>query len=281
MLVFSGSSNKPLAKKLADRLNCRIGKVAISKFSNDEVRILVKEKQSINKAVVVQSLSEPTNYHLVEFLLIVDALKRLKVREVVGVIPWLGYSKQDQVFRKGEPLSVQVIARVLQTAKLKKIITLDLHSQKIKSFFKIPVINLSAMSLLADNISISKKNKERTIMVAPDKGAAKATKIIADKLGVRMAYIEKERNLATGRVAIKGIKGEIKGKRAVIVDDMIATGGTLVAAADFLKKMGADSIEVAVTHHLYVPGTQDRLDKSQIKRIIVTDTVKQKQKSNT
>ena len=136
MLVFSGSSNQTLAKKLAKELGTRLGKMELSRFSNDEVRVWVNERNPGKKAVLVQSLSEPTDRNLVEFCLIADALRRLGVKRIIAVIPWLGYSKQDKVFRPGEPLSVKVIAKMPQVVPLDKVITFDLHNLAIPGFLK-------------------------------------------------------------------------------------------------------------------------------------------------
>jgi len=277
MLVFSGSSNKSLAKKLARKINCRLGKIELSRFTNDEARVWVKEKKAGRKAVVVQSLSQPTDHHLIEFCLICDALRRKGVKEIIGVIPWLGYSKQDKVFREGEPLSVKVIAKMLQVVSLEKIITFDLHNLAILGFFDIPLINLSANQLFIEYF----KNKidENTVVVAPDAGSVKSSSNFAQELGIDVAYINKKRDLTSGKVIIKGINGKVKGKDVLIVDDMLVTGSTLIETAKFLKKEKVQSIKVVVTHHLYVNKTQEKIDKSKIDELIVTDTVKQKDKS--
>ncbi|MEA3355130.1 MAG: ribose-phosphate pyrophosphokinase [Patescibacteria group bacterium] len=277
MKIFAGSSNLGLAKKIAKKAGLNFGKIEVSRFKNDESRILVKEDRLGKEAVVVQSLSQPTDHNLIEFNLICDALKRMGVKEITAVIPWLGYSKQDKVFRQGEPLSVKVIAKMLQVISLEKIITFDLHNLAILGFFEIPVINLSARLLLEDYFL--KKINKNTIVVAPDAGAIKLSTAFAHKLGIGVVYIDKKRDLKTGKVKIFGISGGVKGKEVIIIDDMIATGGTLIKTANFLRKKGVQSIKVGVTHHLYVNGTQEKLEKSAIDEIVVTDTIKPKIKS--
>jgi len=275
MLVFSGSSNKNLAKRLAKRLRVKLGELELSSFANNELRIRVSEKNIGNKAIIVQSLSEPVNHHLVELLLISDALKRLGVKEVTAVIPYIGYSKQDKIFREGEPLSIEVIVKILDTAGFKKIILFDLHNPNSIELFKTPIVNLLARSLFLKYFKIDKN----TIVVAPDAGGVKSSNSFAKELGVGVAYINKQRDLETGEITIKGINRTVRGKNAVIIDDMLATGGTLVETAKFLKKQGVQSIKVGVTHHLYVKGTQEKIDKSEIDELIVTDTIEQKRKS--
>ncbi len=277
MMIFSGLSNQSLAKKIAGELEVDLGKVEITRFANDEARVWVKESKVEKEVVVIQSLSQPTDHNLVEFCLLCDALKRMGVREITAVIPWMGYSKQDKVFRAGEPLSVKVIAKMLQVVDLEKIITFDLHNLSILGFFEVPVVNLSARDLFLDYFK--KQVSQKTLVVAPDAGAVKASTSFADSLGVGVAYIDKKRDLKTGEVSIKGISREVKGTEVIIVDDMVVTGGTLIKTAEFLKKQGVKSVKVGATHHLYVPRTQEKLDKSVIDEVVVTDTIEQKVKS--
>ena len=277
MMIFSGLSNQGLAKKIVREFGVKLGGVEITRFSNDEARVWVKEDKVGKKTIVVQSLSQPTDHNLVEFCLLCDALKRMGVKEITAVIPWMGYSKQDKVFRPGEPLSVKVIAKMLQVVPLDKIITFDLHNLSILGFFEVPVVNLSAKDLFLDYFKT--QVSEKTLVVAPDAGAVKASTSFADSLGVGVAYIDKVRDLKTGKVSIKGISRGVKGAEVIMVDDMIATGGTLVRTAEFLKSKGVGSVRVGATHHLYVEGAQGKLDKSGIDEVVVTDTVEPREKS--
>lgn len=276
MFIFAGSSNLSLAKKLAQESGLKLGRMELSRFDNDEARIWIKEKNVGNKCVVVQSLSQPTDHNLVELLLICDALKRLGVKKIIGVVPWLGYSKQDKVFRPGEPLSIEVVAKIVKVAGLSKLITVDLHNEKIKNYFKIPVVNLSAMKVLAKGI----KSTKETVVVAPDKGAISKSEKLAKLLKCPVVFLDKVRDLNTGEIKIEGMRGEVKGKKAIIIDDMIVTGGTLIKTAKYLKDLGVQSIKVLVTHHLYVKGVQKKLDQSVIDEIVATDTVEVKERSN-
>ena len=277
MFVFAGSASGELARKICEFDGFKLGKIELSRFDNDEARVRILEKKVGDKCIVIQSLSEPTDHNLVELLLICDALKRMGLKKIIGVVPWLGYSKQDKVFRKGEPLSIEVVARILKVAGLDKLITFDLHKEKIKDYFKIPVVNLSARELLENYFR--KKITKDTIVVAPDAGAIKSSTSFARKLGIDVVYIDKKRDLKTGKVEIFGINGQVKNKQAIIMDDMIATGGTLIKTANFLKKRGVQSIKVGVTHHLYVDGVQEKLDKSVIDKVVVMDTVRPRVKS--
>lgn len=278
MLVFSGSSNKALAQKLAKELSTRVGKVELSRFSNDEARVFIDETSPGKRAVLVQSLSAPTDEHLVEFCLMADALQRLGIKRIFAVVPWLGYSKQDKVFRAGEPLSVKVIAKMMQVAPLDKVITFDLHNLAIPGFFEIPVVNLSGREVFRDYCQ--KLVTDKTVIAAVDAGSVKSSDRFSEDLGgVPVVYMNKFRDLVTGKVVYKSISESVEGKMVLIKDDLISTGSTLVEAAKFLKANGAEKIEVCATHHLYVPGAQEKLDSSGLNQIIVTDTVEPKSKS--
>lgn len=270
MIVFSGSSNKPLARKLASKLGVRLGEVELLRFANGEARVFVEEKVSGEVAVVLQSLSNSPDEHLVEFCLICDALKRLGVVKIIAVIPWLGYSKQDKVFRSGEPLSIKVISKMLQVVALDRVVTFDLHNASILGFFEIPVVNLSARELFLKHFN--KLNKEKLVVVAPDAGAVKSSSSFAKELGIAVVYLDKERDLESGKVLIRGISKGVSGKNVVMIDDMIVTGSTLIESAKFLKKKGAGEIIVAATHHLFLPGVQEKLER-EIDQLVITDTI--------
>jgi len=274
MLVFSGSSNKTLANKIAKSLKTKVGKIELSRFPNDEARVYIKENNPGSRAVLVQSLSLPTDKHLIELILIGDALVRLGVKKIILVVPWLGYSKQDKVFRPGEPLSSQVVSRMLQLLPLEKVITYDLHNPGIAGFFHCPIINLSGRRLF-NNFFRDRGVDRQTVIVAPDKGSQASSKRFAKDLGnLATAFIAKERSLVTGKITVKGINRLVKGLPVLIKDDLIATGDTIVEAAKLLKQEGVKTIEVCATHHLFLPGVQKRLDQSPIDRIWVTDTIK-------
>lgn len=278
MLVFSGSSNQTLAKKLAKELKTRLGKIELTRFSNDEARVWINESNPGNQAILVQSLSAPTDQHLVEFCLIADALQRLGVKRIIAVIPWLGYSKQDKVFRAGEPLSVKVIAKMLQVVPLDKVITFDLHNLAIPGFFEVSVVNLSGRKIFRE--IMAQKITDKTVIAAVDAGSVKSSERFSEDLGgVPLVYMNKVRDLVTGKVIYKSISESVTGKTILIKDDLISSGNTLVEATKFLKANGAARINVCATHHLYVPGAQEKLDKTAITQILVTDTIEPRSKS--
>ena len=269
--VFAGSSNPLLAKRLARQLQISFGRVALSRFPNGEARVWIKEKNLNGTAVLLQSFSYPPDEHILEFCLLADALKRMGVKKLIAVVPFLGYSKQDKVFRPGEPLSAKVVARLIQTTSFARLITFDLHNQAIVGFFDKPVLQLSATPLFIDYfLPLSRQN---LVVVAPDAGAVKTCRRFADQLGVPVVYLDKQRDLTTGRVKIISSNGTVSGLKTLIVDDMIVTGETLIKTARWLKKHGAEKIFVAATHHLQLPGVQQKLEKSPITQIVTTDTI--------
>lgn len=286
MQIFGGSSNPNLVKQIAKLIGVEEGVVESSTFENGERRVRVgdgKKAQNLDhKAVMVQSLSTPVDSHLMEFCLLADALSRQGYTNLIGVIPWLGYSKQDKVFLPGEPLSAKVVAQIIQTTKIKKLLTFDLHNRAITGFFEIPAVELSAKPIFLEyfkaKIGLQDDNSDSKewVVVAPDAGAVKASAYFARELEIPIAYMDKRRDLKTGIVSIVGMTGGVEGKNVIIVDDMIVTGSTTMETAKYLKERGAKSVSVAATHHLYVPGVQERLEKSEIDEVVVSDTVSEK-----
>jgi ribose-phosphate pyrophosphokinase len=274
MYVFGGSAGKTLAGNIATILDTQVGSLEVRTFANDELRVRVMEQKIGIRAVVVQSLSSPPDTNLVEFCLICDALTRLGVTDIIAVIPWLGYSKQDKVFCKGEPLSVKVIAKILQIVPIKQLITFDLHNPAILGFFDIPVANLTTVPLFAEYFK--KRLTPKSIVVAPDAGSIKSSTAFAHELGISIAYMDKKRDLTTGEVSVYGISRPVEGADVIIIDDMIVTGETLIETAKYLKTEHVHSIRVGATHHLYVAGAQEAIEKSGIDQVVVTDTIEPK-----
>lgn len=271
MKIFAGLSNPKLAKKVASLVGIKLGKIELSRFANGESRVYVKERVVNEKAVVLQSFSYPPDEHLVEFCLIVDALKRLGAKKIIAVIPWLGYCIQDKVFRLGEPLSSKVIANILQALKVDKIITLDIHNETVAGFFDLDFIHLSALSVFVDYFKKSRLRIEA--IISPDIGGLKRSTTFAQEINLPLLAINKKRDLVTGKVSILGLEGKVKEQAVLIVDDFISTGGTLIKVARFLKEKGAKKVYAAATHHFYIKGVQKKIDKSPLDGLFVTDTI--------
>lgn len=277
MKIFSGSANQKLGEKIAKILATRLCHPEKFVFPDGEERIRILQKVVDEETVVVQPLSPPVNENLIELLLIIDALKRNGAKKVTVVIPYLGYQRQDRVFRRGEAVSLMMVVKALEAVGIDKIITLDLHSIKIPEFFKVLVVHLSAVSLFAEKIK--ELGLTTAILVSPDMGGVRRIKQLSEKLG-GMPYvaIEKNRDLVTGAVVSERINKlspvkSFKNKTALIVDDMISGGGTIVKAVELLKKEGFDKIFVFVTHAVFSQNAPALLREAPIEKVYVTDTI--------
>lgn len=270
MKIFSGTSNKPLAQKVAEKLGIELSPLEIHIFPDGEKRVRVLEKVVDENCIVIQPTSPSPDKNYMELFFIVDALKRSGAKSVIAVIPYLGYQRQDHVFRDGEAVSLEVIATLLKWGGVDEIIAFDLHSIKIPEIFKIKLTHLSALSLFAKQI---KKMGNDTVLASPDMGGIRRIKILSEMLG-DMSYlsIEKNRNLQNGKITMDKINGQIK-KNVIIVDDMISTGNTIVAASELLKKNGAENIYVFATHGVFSNESPKILNNSYLQKVFVTDTI--------
>lgn len=264
-LLFSGTSNVPLAKKLGVPL----GNVEITRFIDNECRVFVKDDVAGKNVFVLQSLSEVADQHLVELCLLGSALKDLKASRVTAVIPWMGYSKQDKAFRKGEAVSAQLVAKFIEAAGFDAVITMELHSENVLPFFHIPVTELSTHKLLAQSLTLG----ENSVVVSPDKGGKSRSERFAQEIKLPVAYLQKSRDLSTGNVTVTGIEGNVKACDVIIFDDIINTGETAVKTSHFIKHEGALSVSFLATHAVLAGRAPQLLSGSAIDRVIVTDTI--------
>lgn len=273
MKVFSGSSNKPLAQRIAKELKTKLSPLEIHIFPDGEKRIRVLERVVDEHCVVAQSTSTPADQNYMELFFIVDAIKRSGAKSVTAVIPYLGYQRQDHIFRDGEAVSLEVVIRTLEAVGMDKLILFDLHSIKIPELFHIPVSHLSALPLFAEKIKKNGWTNKDTVLVSPDMGGVRRIKILSEMLsGMPHASIVKNRNLATGEVTAEKIEGKLK-KRALIIDDMISSGGTIITAANLLLKNGVSEIYVFATHPVFSDAAAEVLQKSTVQKVFVTDTI--------
>lgn len=269
MQIYPGSSNPSLAQSLANQLGLRLSAVEFTRFESDEVRAYVPGKVE-SEVVVVQSLSQSADRHLMELLMLVDALSRGGAKKITAVIPYLGYSRQNQIFRPGESLSAAVVAKLLGTSPISLIITVDIHDPKLISYYSIPVINLPTASLFASVPLSSGAN-----VIAPDHGAALRAGELARLVGAKRITLNKSRDRATNRVEIVEKNVTLVGQEVIICDDSIASGQTLVRTLALLKDNRVGKIQVCVTHHLGVVGVADRLASTDIDQIFITNSVVQ------
>lgn len=269
IIIISGSSHQFLAEELSIKTNIPLDKTDRSRFPNRELKVRIHSKG--HTCYLLQSFSHPVNSHIIEFLLLADAIKRAGFKKIIAIIPWFGYSKQDKVFRTGEPLSAQVIAGLINTSPVDEIITLDLHNPKISSFFTIPIKNIPTCKYFSSQLE--KFSIPESVIVSPDLGASKKAQQCSTTLKLPLVQLIKKRDLDTGEVKIVEMKGNVSRKNVIIYDDIIATGSTILKTSDYLKNHGAKHITVLATHHLYIPGVDTKISSSSIDSLIVTNSI--------
>ncbi len=271
MKVFSGSANRPLAEKVAERLNTSLSPLEIRSFPDGEKRIRIKENLVEENAVLIQSTNPPVNLNYMELFLIADTIKRNGVAKLSVVAPYLGYQRQDHIFREGEGVTFKTMVRLIEAVGIDRLTTFDLHTIKIPEFFKIPIVHLSAIPIFAQKI---KKLGKNLVLVSPDMGGIRRIKEASSMLGdMSYAVIDKDRDLETGKIKVESLEGEVKGKTAVIIDDMISTGKTIVEGANFLKEKGAEGVFAFATHGVFSKDAAETLQKSPFEKVFVTDTI--------
>lgn len=268
--LFSLNSNPKLSQEIADLLEVPLGKCTVTKFSDGETQINIEESVRAHDVYIVQSTSEPVNENIMELLILIDALKRASASSINIVIPYYGYARQDRKARAREPITSKLVANLLETAGAQRILTLDLHAPQIQGFFDVPIDHLVGVPLLSDYIEA--KNLEDVVVVSPDHGGVIRARKMAERLKAPIGIIDKRRpkpNVAE----VMNIIGDVKGKTAVIIDDIIDTAGTIKLAADALIEMGAKEVYACCTHPVLSGPAIERLESSQIKELVVTNTI--------
>ena len=270
-VIFSGNSNPDLASKIASDLKLSLGKAEIIRFADSECRVRIEEDVEGKTVFIIQSLSNPVDEHLMEFLLMGDAVKRGEPKKMVAVLPYHGYARQDRIHRPGECLSALVVAKMIESVGFDKLVTLELHNESILGFFKIPVVHISGLEIFRVRV---KELEGEVVVITPDAGALKRSQKFAESLDLPLALIEKKRDLDRAhKILSMRVVGEVKGKTAIIVDDVIVTGGTLMNAAFLLKEKGAKKVIAAATHADFVGGADKILQDSPLDAVWVTDTI--------
>ena len=271
-MIFSGNANKPLAKLVAKNLGTTLGKASVKTFSDGEISVEIEENVRGQDVYIIQPLCDPVNNNLMELLIMADALKRSSVDRISVVLPYFGYSRQDRRARSARvPITAKVVANMLTSMGVERLLTIDLHADQIQGFFDIPVDNIYATPLfLAD---IHKQNYDDVIVVSPDVGGVVRARALAKQLNTDLAIVDKRRPEANVSEVMQ-IIGDIKGKCCVIVDDICDTAGTLCHAADALKNEGASAVYAYITHPIFSGKADQNITESTIDGIIVTDTIK-------
>ena len=270
-VLFTGNANPALAQEMAKSLGVELGKATVGRFSDGEVTVEVHQNVRARDVFVVQSTCAPTNENLMELLIMVDALKRASARRITAVIPYYGYARQDRRPRSMRvPISAKVVANLLETVGVERVLTMDLHADQIQGFFDIPVDNIYASPVLLSDLK--SKAYPDLVVVSPDVGGVVRARALAKQLGSELAIIDKRRPKANVSEVMHVI-GEIDGRNCVVMDDMIDTAGTLVKAAEVLKERGAKRVFAYCTHPILSGPAVERIANSQLDEVVITNTI--------
>lgn len=270
MKVFSGNANRPLAQAIADGLGMPLGECEVKRFSDGETWVEIEENVRGMDVFVIQPTSCPANEHLMELLIMIDALKRASADRITAVIPYYGYARQERKVRPRTPITAKLVADLLTAAGANRILSMDLHAGQIQGFFNIPFDHLYALPVLLE--SIRTELPSDLVVVAPDAGGAERARAYAKRLGCPLAMIDKRRR-SPNVSEIMHLIGDVEGKVAMLVDDIIDTGGTLAQAAAALKKNGAKAVHACCTHAVLSGNAVATLTNSAITQLVVTDTI--------
>ena len=268
--IFTGNANPALAKEICDYLGLPLGEAFVGRFNNGEVQIMIDESVRGKDVFIIQPTSYPVNDNLMELMVMADALKRASARHITAVVPYYGYARQDRKTRGREPITAKLVANLMQTAGITRLVTIDLHAGQIQGFFDVPVDHLFGASILAKYIN--EKNMEDIIVVSPDLVGVTRARDLADRIGAPIAIIEKKRP-EPGVAKVMNLIGDVAGKNCIIIDDIVDTAGSLVEGAKALEEFGAKSVTAAVTHAVLTDPASERIANSNIKELIVTNTI--------
>ncbi|SUM37770.1 ribose-phosphate pyrophosphokinase [Mammaliicoccus fleurettii] len=270
--IFSLEGNQPLAQEVANLVGIPLGKSTVKRFADGEVQINIEESIRGCDVFIIQPTSNPVNEHLMELLIMIDACKRASAANINIVMPYYGYARQDRKARSREPITAKLVANIIEKAGASRMIALDLHAPQIQGFFDIPIDHLMGVPILSNYFLEKGLDPESTVVVSPDHGGVTRARKMADRLKTPIAIIDKRRpkpNVAE----VMNIVGDIDGKTAIIIDDIIDTAGTITLAADALVKKGAKEVYACCTHPVLSGPAKERIESSQIKELVVTNSI--------
>ena len=270
--LFALSSNRELAERVAQEIGIELGKSTVRQFSDGEIQVNIEESIRGKHVFILQSTSSPVNDNLLEILIMVDALKRASAESVNVVMPYYGYARQDRKARAREPITAKLVANMLEVAGVDRLLTIDLHAAQIQGFFDIPVDHMQALPLMAKYFKEKGFLGDDVVVVSPDVGGVKRARKLAEKLDCKIAIIDKRRpkpNVAE----VMNLIGEVEGKIAIFIDDMIDTAGTITNGADAIAQRGAKEVYACCSHAVFSDPAIERLEKSALKEVIVTDSI--------
>ena len=273
LMIVSGQGYPELAERMADRIDMELSGVELVKFPGGELYARYLESVRGADIFIIQSLCEPVNENLMQLLIMIDAAKRASAKRIVAVIPWYAYSRQDRKTKPREPITARLIANMIQAAGAERVMTMDLHTGQIEGYFTFPVDHLTAMHTFVDYfVAQGFKDADDAVVVAPDTGEVKVAKQLAGHLRLPWAIVNKMRD-KPDRSEVTHVIGDVAGKRVLMIDDIIATGGTLVNAAARLVEDGATEVRAAATHGELSGNAYEKIEESLIKEVVVTDTL--------
>ncbi|MDD5135877.1 MAG: ribose-phosphate pyrophosphokinase [Candidatus Omnitrophica bacterium] len=271
LLIFSGNANRKLTADICKFLKVKLADASIDRFSDGEIRIKINENVRGHDVFVVQPTCLPSNENLMELLILIDALKRASAQRITAVLPYFGYARQDRKDQPRVPITAKLVANLLTIAGADRVLTIDLHAGQIQGFFDIPLDHLFAFTIFTEYIKKLKLDSN-LVIVSPDVGGIKTARAYAKRLKCSLAIVDKRR-VNDKQAEVMHIMGDVKGKHAVITDDMVATAGSLVEAVDAIKKAGAKDVYATITHPVLCGPAIERLKKSRLKELVVTDTI--------
>ncbi len=269
--VFSLSSNRPLANKIAESAKIKLANVEVYQFADGEITVNIEESVRGQDVFVIQSTSAPANEHLMELLIMADAIKRASAKTLTVIMPYYGYSRQDRKSKSRQPITAKLVADLMEISGIDRVISIDLHASQIQGFFNIPIDNFPAGPLLAENFMQS-NDTSNIVVVSPDHGGVTRARLLANALKAPLAIIDKRRP-NPNQTSIQNIIGEVSGMDAIMVDDIIDTAGTLCKGAEALKKAGAKNVYAVATHAVFSKDAIEKIEQSVLKQVIITDTI--------
>lgn len=272
MRIFTGNANPLLAQNIADCLGIPLGQILVSRFSDGEIRVQVGENARGLDVFIVQPTCAPVNENLMELLIMLDAFRRASARRITCVMPYYGYARQDKKVKPREPITARLVANLLEVAGANRILTVDLHAQQIQGFFNLPVDHLYAGPIIGEYLIESGLAHENCVVVSPDVAGTPRAKALAEMLDVPFAIIAKRRP-EPNKVEVMEVVGNVEGKTAIMIDDMVDTGGSLVQGAEALIERGATGVIACCTHPVLSGNAPERILRSPIRKLIVTDTI--------
>ena len=272
--IFTGNANPALAKEICDYLGLPLGEAFVGRFNNGEVQIMIDESVRGKDVFIIQPTSYPVNDNLMELMVMADALKRASARHITAVVPYYGYARQDRKTRGREPITAKLVANLMQTSGITRLVTIDLHAGQIQGFFDIPVDHLMGAPLIADYFDRHGLVGDDVVIVSPDHGGVTRARKLAQFLQTPIAIIDKRRSVTKMNTSeVMNIIGNVKGKKCILIDDMIDTAGTICHAADALAEAGATAVYASCTHPVLSGPALENIEKSAIQKLVVLDTI--------